>query len=251
MRGAGCWMVLVALMACPEAAPGQVRQPGTWTHADSASIATFQEQLQIALQNLKNAQQSYRRAHHTYAPSVEYFTDPPTGHPVYILEATASGWSAVVFHERVPGIRCYIHEGDAPSPSGRVEPGKERGCYGSAVALLPLKADSLLSPANEMVVAQPPQQRDCHEAENRVRDGRLSRTDLFQRHPGFEGKARLRFVVGTDGEIEPGNFTVLETSNSLAALDAMVLVVNCGYEPGIMNGHVVRVLVQQQVNFAY
>ena len=250
MRDAWRWIVLVGLVVCPEAAPGQVRRPGEWTHSDSASITTYQEQLQITLQNLKNAQHSYRRAHHTYAPSVEYFTDPPTGHPVYILEATGSGWSAVVFHERAPGIRCYIHEGNARSPSGRVEPGKDRGCYGTAVALLPLKPDSLLSPANEMVMAQPPQQRDCHEAENRVRDGRLSRTDLFQRHSGFEGKAKLRFVVGTDGEIEPGNFTVLETSNSLAALDAMVLVVNCGYEPGIVNGRVVRVLVQQQINFA-
>jgi len=249
MSAHGRWIMLIILV-CPRIATGQIRRPGEWTRSDSTLITTYQNQLRAMLRSLKNDQHTYRQSHRTYAPSTEYLNDPLSHGTVYILEATESGWSAVAFHDHAPGFRCYIREGNARPLTGRVEHANEPGCFGGAVALLVNPPDSLLSIVIAERMAQPPKQRDCHAAENQVRDGRLNRIDQFERYQGYEGRATLRFVIGTDGEIEPSDITILETSSSLAALDALVLVVNCGYHPGIVNGFPVRVIVQQQINFA-
>lgn len=220
-------------------------QAQTGDRPATPGIGQFEEQLKQTLKYLAETQHAYRRHHPTYAPATIYLDNPPIWPTLYVLEATESGWSAMALHERAPGLRCYIREGSARSLVA-ADREREPTCLVAPLPVLSPQRGPLASTYDVGELNTPPRKRACSEVASQVMRGRLNR----DRSSGFDGTATFSFVIGVDGEVEPGNLTIEETTNMLAALDALVIIVNCGFDPGVVGGQPVRVMVRQQINFA-
>lgn len=67
---------------------------------------------------------------------------------------------------------------------------------------------------------------------------------------GIEGVVRLRFVVGTNGKVEPNTIQVISSSNKAfenAAVEGLKKLV---FKPAKMRGQAVRQLVEQNIRFS-
>jgi len=69
------------------------------------------------------------------------------------------------------------------------------------------------------------------------------------RQAGIEGRVRVAFVVDTTGVVEPTSVRVLSSSHRLFERPALAAVSRCRFSPGRAAGRVVRVRMQQAVNF--
>jgi TonB family protein len=69
------------------------------------------------------------------------------------------------------------------------------------------------------------------------------------RRAGIEGRVVLAFVVDTNGAVEANTVRVLTTTHLLFEGPARAAIATCRYRPGRREGHVVRVLMRQPVNF--
>ncbi len=104
----------------------QTSSPAAW-QATPASV------LKSALRSALAAQDRYRAAHETYAPSVEALgLRSEAGVRVDILRAGASGWQARATHQTQPGRSCVVFVGsldgaEAPRTDGDHEMAGEEG----------------------------------------------------------------------------------------------------------------------------
>jgi TonB family protein len=65
------------------------------------------------------------------------------------------------------------------------------------------------------------------------------------------GRAVLGFVVDTLGRVIPSTITVVSTTDSLWALQAMETVRTCRYRPGRVDGRPVRVHIERGFSFDF
>ncbi|MDZ4259488.1 MAG: energy transducer TonB [Gemmatimonadales bacterium] len=66
---------------------------------------------------------------------------------------------------------------------------------------------------------------------------------------GIEGVVRLRFVVGTDGKVEPNTIQVVSSSNKAFENAAVEGIKKLRFKPARMRGQEVRQLVEQNIRF--
>ncbi|MDX2207419.1 MAG: energy transducer TonB [Gemmatimonadales bacterium] len=66
---------------------------------------------------------------------------------------------------------------------------------------------------------------------------------------GIEGVVRLRFVVGTDGRVEPNTIQVVSSSNKAFENAAVEGIKKLRFKPARMRGQEVRQLVEQNIRF--
>jgi protein TonB len=64
-----------------------------------------------------------------------------------------------------------------------------------------------------------------------------------------EGRVLLQFVVDTQGNVEPGSVTVLQSAHRLFDAPARQAILSCRYRPGRFANRAVRVRVQAPVVF--
>ncbi len=69
------------------------------------------------------------------------------------------------------------------------------------------------------------------------------------RQVGVEGSVRLRYVVGTDGKVEPGSVEVLMSTNKAFEAPAIEAITRSHFRPARVKGQKVRQLVEQMVRF--
>jgi hypothetical protein len=65
------------------------------------------------------------------------------------------------------------------------------------------------------------------------------------------GRAVLGFVVDTRGRVIPSTITVVSTTDSLWALQAIDMVRTCRYRPGLVDGRPVRVRIERGFSFDF
>ncbi len=103
------------------------------TSASAAWQATPASVLKSALRATLAAQDRYRRAKGSYAPSLDALgLRPDAGVRVDILRATAAGWQARATHQSQPGRSCVVFVGslegtEAPRTDGDREMAGEEG----------------------------------------------------------------------------------------------------------------------------
>lgn len=69
------------------------------------------------------------------------------------------------------------------------------------------------------------------------------------RQAGIEGRVRVAFVVDTTGGVEPTSVRVLSSSHRLFERPALAAAARCRFSPGRVAGRLVRVRMQQAVDF--
>jgi protein TonB len=66
---------------------------------------------------------------------------------------------------------------------------------------------------------------------------------------GVEGVVAMRFIVGTDGKVEPGSIQVIDSPHALFASAVRQALLNTRYRPAEAGGRSVRQLVEQTFSF--
>jgi protein TonB len=80
-------------------------------------------------------------------------------------------------------------------------------------------------------------------------DGPEPRYPPALRQVGVEGSVRLRYIVGTDGKVEPGSVEVLMSTNKSFEAPAIEAITGSRFRPARVKGQKVRQLVEQMVRF--
>jgi protein TonB len=80
-------------------------------------------------------------------------------------------------------------------------------------------------------------------------DGPEPRYPPALRQVGVEGSVRLRYIVGTDGKVEPGSVEVLMSTNRSFEAPAIEAIKGSRFRPARVKGQRVRQLVEQMVRF--
>ena len=124
------WLVLSCLML---ASAGAARSAAAQSSAQAAWQATPASVLKSALRSVAAAQQRFRAANGTYAPSIERLgmsRDPAVR--VEIVRAAPDGWQAKATHQHQPGWSCVVFVGslagaEPPRPDRDREMAGEEG----------------------------------------------------------------------------------------------------------------------------
>ena len=66
---------------------------------------------------------------------------------------------------------------------------------------------------------------------------------------GVEGVVAMRFIVGTDGRVEPGSISVVSSPHKLFSEAVRTALLNSKYRPAEAGGQAVRQLVEQSFSF--
>ena len=66
---------------------------------------------------------------------------------------------------------------------------------------------------------------------------------------GVEGMVAMRFIVGTDGKVEPGSIQVIDSPHALFTSAVRQALLNTRYRPAEAGGRAVRQLVEQTFSF--
>ena len=66
---------------------------------------------------------------------------------------------------------------------------------------------------------------------------------------GVEGMVAMRFIVGTDGKVEPGSIQVIDSPHTLFTSAVRQALLNTRYRPAEAGGRAVRQLVEQTFSF--
>jgi periplasmic protein TonB len=66
---------------------------------------------------------------------------------------------------------------------------------------------------------------------------------------GVEGVVAMRFIVGTDGKVEPGSIQVIDSPHALFTSAVRQALLNTRYRPAEAGGRAVRQLVEQTFSF--
>ena len=69
------------------------------------------------------------------------------------------------------------------------------------------------------------------------------------RSANLEGAVVMRFIVGTNGRVEPGSIKVLSTPHKQFSEAVRAALLSARYRPAQAGGHAVRQLVEQSFNF--
>jgi protein TonB len=69
------------------------------------------------------------------------------------------------------------------------------------------------------------------------------------RQAGIDGRVTMEFIIDTLGRAERASLRVVSSVNQLFDAPARQAVLSCRFRPGRIQGHAVRVRVQQPINF--
>jgi hypothetical protein len=224
--------------------PPEARPPRATAEPRELALARWHAgTLARLLSAVAAAQEDHHAATGRYASTLAGLSTPrftsDSGIWFAMAGATDSGFRAVAVRRSAPDVVCTLLVIGSPSPvprtacresaSGRdVTPGDD------ASPRPPTSSAYRAAAGANDTAGQPPMRLVC-EPLTPLRDTPAS------------SDAMLEFVVDTTGRPEPRSLRVLESSSLPGAATAVRVLAGCRYQPGMIGGQPVRVLVRQPI----
>jgi len=159
---------------------------------------------------------------------------------IMVLEASATGWSALALHRADPGVRCAVVVGSAAplfnAPQGRERPycvaEDGRSVHSGAVP----DSTWVFWWSDELLDAVP-EQLSCPPLK-------------IPKLPKRNDSVYVTFVVGRDGTVEPGGIAIESTGDLDASVAALVRLAGCTFRPATFQGASVRAIMRHHIGLA-
>lgn len=212
--------------------------PGVgWAQAsrgpDSAALAQLSAQMTHHFNVLAAAEWREYHTHLNFASFAEAIPEiAHDGFATIFLEASDSGWSAVVLHDILPGTACGTYLGNVAVPNRPSKAPGEIECTGDGARLMHAESVSLqvthILFATDQTLDVAPKIVGCPQV------------DLPKELRQPLRRVRMISVINQDGTVSPAPVRVLDAPSFRYAAAAIVLIEQCRWKPGYRDRLAVR-----------